>query len=104
MNIFINGIKRSDYDPNKPSRVYIDPLLPIVEYNTVEGLWFNGEASFLKEYKKTGNSIEFTPHIRYGFSNTHLNAWATLTFSNKTYVQDMDGESFSRSLLDFRRR
>ncbi len=37
----------------------------------------NGEFSYLKENKdgNGGNSIEFTPHIRYGFSNTHLNAW-----------------------------
>ena len=97
MNIFINGIKRSDYDPDHPFSVYIDALLPKVEYNTVEGLVIQGEASFLKEYKKTGNSIEFSPHIRYGFSNGHLNAWANLTFSNKTYMQDMTGESFSRS-------
>jgi Family of unknown function (DUF5686)/CarboxypepD_reg-like domain len=96
-NIFINGIKRSDYDPNEPFSVFIDPLLPLVEYNTVEGLVIQGGARFLKEYKKTGNSIEFSPHVRYGFSNTHLNAWASLTFSNKTYIQDMTGESFSRS-------
>ena len=96
-NIFINGIKRSDYDPDHPFSVYIDALLPKVEYNTVEGLVIQGGASFLKEYKKTGNSIEFSPHIRYGFSNGHLNAWANLTFSNKTYMQDMTGESFSRS-------
>ena len=84
-----------------PFSVFIDPLIPKVEYNTVEGLVIQGEASFLKEYKKTGNSIEFSPHIRYGFSNTHLNAWANLTFSKKTYMQDMDGESFSRSSWTF---
>ena len=101
MNIFINGIKRSDYDPQKPFTVYVDPILPHVEYNTVEGLVLNGEASFLKEYKKSGNSIEFTPHIRYGFSNTHLNAWATLTLSRRKFIQDMEGETYSRSAWVF---
>ena len=79
MNILINGIKRSDYDPDHPMTIYVDALLPGIEYNTVEGVVANEAVTFLKEYKKTGNSIEFTPHIRYGFSNTHLNAWATLS-------------------------
>ncbi len=101
MNIFLNGIKRSDYDPVKPFTVYVEPLLPRVEYNTVEGLVLNGEASFLKEYKKSGNSIELTPHVRYGFSNTHLNAWATLTLSNRKFIQDMEGQTYSRSAWVF---
>jgi hypothetical protein len=101
MNILFNGIKRSNYDPDQPLSVFVDPLIPKIEYNTVEGFVINGEVSFLKEYKKTGNSIEFTPHIRYGFSNGHLNAWATLTLSKKTFLQDMEGETYSRSSWAF---
>jgi hypothetical protein len=101
MNILFNGIKRSDYDPEKPLTIYIDALVPRVEYNTVEGLVVNGEMTLLKEYKKTGNSITFTPHIRYGFSNTRLSLWGTLTFSNKTVMQDLDGETYSRSSWAF---
>ena len=97
MNIFFNGIKRSDYDPDHPLSVSVKPLIPQIEYNTVEGTVIQGEASFLKEYKKTGNSIEFTPHVRYGFSNTHLNAWATLVLSKKIFQIDMNGETHSRS-------
>jgi hypothetical protein len=97
MNIFINGIKRSNYDPKQPFSINVAALLPGIEYNTVEGLVIAAEASFLKEYKQTDRSIEFTPHIRYGFSNTHLNAWATLRFSNRKLIQEMDGESSSRS-------
>ena len=101
INILINGIRRSDYNPDHPLTLFIDPLLPKIEYNTVEGLVINGGASFYKEYKKTGNSIEFAPHIRYGFSNGHLNAWATLTLSKKTFLQDMEGETYSRSSWSF---
>jgi hypothetical protein len=101
MNILINGIKRSDYDPDHPTSIYVDALLPGIEYNTVEGLVANEAVTFLKENKKTGNSIEFTPHVRYGFSNTHLNAWATLSLSKKTYLQDLDGETYSRSSWTF---
>jgi Family of unknown function (DUF5686)/CarboxypepD_reg-like domain len=97
MNILFNGIKRSDYDPENPLSIYVDALVPRVEYNTVEGLALNAEMTLLKEYKKKGKRIEFTPHIRYGFSNTRLNAWGTLTYSTKTIMQDLDGELFNRT-------
>jgi hypothetical protein len=101
MNIFFNGIKRSDYDPDRPLSITVQPLVPGVEYNTVEGLVINGEASFLKEFKRSGNSIDFTPHVRYGFSNTHLNIWGSLSFSKKIIAQDLDGETHSRSSWTF---
>jgi hypothetical protein len=97
MNILFNGIKRSDYDPVKPISINVQPLLPLIEYNTVEGFVMNGEFSFLKENKTTGNSIEFIPHIRYGFSNTHLNAWASLNLSKRKFATDLNGEQLSRS-------
>ncbi|HSZ32912.1 MAG TPA: DUF5686 and carboxypeptidase regulatory-like domain-containing protein [Puia sp.] len=97
MNILFNGIKRSDYDPVKPTSINVQPLLPLIEYNTVEGLVVNGEFSFLKENKTTGNSIEFIPHIRYGFSNTHLNAWASVNLSKRKFATDLNGEQLSRS-------
>ncbi len=100
-NILLNGIKRSDYDPVHPLSLIIQPLLPGVEYNTVEGLVVNLEAGFLKEYKNSGNSIEFSPHVRYGFSNTHLNAWATLSLNKKKFVMDLEGETYSRSSWTF---
>ena len=101
MNILFIEIRRSDYDPNHPVSIDVDPLIPGIEYNTVEGLVLNGAFSLTKENKKTGNSFEFTPHIRYGFSNTRLNIWASLTLSKKTVIQDLDGESFSRSSWTF---
>ena len=100
-NVLINGIKRSDYDPVHPLSIIIQPLLPGIEYNTVEGLVMNLEAGFLKENKITGNSIEFSPHVRYGFSNTHLNIWATLSLNKKKFVMDLEGETYSRSSWTF---
>jgi hypothetical protein len=100
-NILLNGVKRSDYDPVHPLSFTTQPLLLKLEYNTVEGLVVNGEVSFLKENTNTGNSIEFIPHIRYGFSNTRLNAWGTLNFNRKKAVFDMNGGSASRSSWSF---
>jgi hypothetical protein len=100
-NILINGVRRSDYDPDHPLSFETQPLLPKLEYNTVEGLVLNGEVRLLKEDVGTGNSIEFIPHVRYGFSNTRLNAWGTLNFNRKKALFDMNGGSQSRSSWSF---
>jgi hypothetical protein len=101
LNILITGVKRSDYDSARPLSVTTQPLLPKLEYNTVEGLVINGEFTVKKENLSTGNNFEFIPHIRYGFSNTRLNAWATLNFNRKQAVYDMSGGSSSRSTWSF---
>ncbi|MEO6960341.1 MAG: DUF5686 family protein, partial [Puia sp.] len=93
--------KRSDYDSARPLSVTTQPLLPKLEYNTVEGLVINGELTVKKENLATGNNFEFIPHIRYGFSNTRLNAWATINFNRKQAVYDMSGGSSSRSTWSF---
>ncbi len=100
-NILFNGIKRSDYNPVHPLSFTTQPLLLKIEYNTVEGLVLNGEVALLKENTNTGNSTEFIPHIRYGFSNTRLNAWGTLNFNRKKGVFDLNGGSASRTSLSF---
>lgn len=100
-NILISGVKRSDFHPDRPSSFETQPLLPKLEYNTVEGLAINGEVRFMKENLSNGNSIEFIPHIRYGFSNTRLNAWGALNFNRKKAVFDMNGGSQSRSTWSF---
>ncbi len=100
-NILLNGVKRSDFDPVQPLSFATEPLLLKLEYNTVEGLLVNGEVNFTKENLNTGNNIEFIPHIRYGFSNTRMNAWATLNFNRKKAVFDMNGGSASRTSWSF---
>lgn len=101
VNILFVGVKRSDYDPVHPKSVNIQSLLSNIEYNTVEGLAINWEASLLKENKASGNSIEFIPHVRYGFSNTHLNLWGTLNLSKRKASVDLDGETSSRAAWSF---
>ncbi|MFI5194506.1 MAG: DUF5686 and carboxypeptidase regulatory-like domain-containing protein [Chitinophagales bacterium] len=101
LNILLKGVRRSDYDPARPVSLTTQPLLLELEYNTVEGLVLNGEFTFKKENKSTGNNVEFIPHIRYGFSNTHLNAWGILNINRKQAVFDMSGGSTSRSTWSF---
>ncbi len=101
VNIFWNGFTRSSFDPNHPFSYTFQPILKGLEYNTVEGPVMNFEASFNKSFPVSKERISFTPHIRYGFSNTHLNAWGTVSFSRRTFEWDQDGGSSNRSTWSF---
>ena len=101
VNLMWNGFTRSNFDPKHPFSFSFQPLLKGLEYNTVEGLVMNLEASFNKSFPVSKERISFTPHVRYGFSDTHLNAWATLSFSRRTFEWDEDGGSANRSSWSF---
>ena len=40
--------------------------------------------------------LTFSPHIRYGFHNTHLNPWAELRWRRRTFEQEGDDAFSSR--------
>lgn len=90
--ILWNGFTRSDYHPEHPFSYSWEPLLKGLEYNTVEGLAANVELSFRKSFPALRQQISFTPHLRYGFNNTHVNAWGTLVFSKRVFNRGAEGE------------
>jgi len=56
------------------------PWWEMVGYNTVEGIDANLWGTFRK---KAGSSVlRLEPHVRYGFHNTRLNVWATLSWKD----------------------
>jgi len=64
MNILWNGFTRSNYDPANYNSVEWQPLLKGIEYNTVEGLALNAEASFNHGFLPQKRELSFTPqHI-----------------------------------------
>jgi hypothetical protein len=99
--ILWSGFTRNNYQPERPVHFSWQPLLKGVQYNTVEGVNVNVEATIDKAWIKSRQRISFTPHIRYGFSNTHLNAWGTLVYSKRTFTVDEDGSSSGRSTWTF---
>jgi hypothetical protein len=84
MNILWNGFTRSNYDPASYRSIQWQPLLRQVQYNTVEGLVLNAEATFSRGLPARQRELSFTPHVRYGFSNGHLNAWGTLSYNKRS--------------------
>lgn len=57
----------------------VKPLLTQLEYNTVEGLVVSIEPD-LQLSLKGNNRLTIEPVIRYGFSNTHLNAYTRMSW------------------------
>lgn len=88
LDIFWHGIQRTHYSSTRPYSWSVEPLLKNPEYNTAEGYVLNVNASVRKYIRKWKTNFSFEPNIRYGFSNTHLNAWANLNFRTR----DMDEE------------
>lgn len=84
MNVLWNGFSRSNYNPKNYTTIQWQPLLKQVQYNTVEGLVLNGEATFSRGFPSVNRELSFTPHVRYGFSNEHFNAYATLNYHSRS--------------------
>ena len=84
MNVLWNGFTRSNYNPKNYTTIQWQPLLKQVQYNTVEGLVLNGEATFSRGFPSVNRELSFTPHVRYGFSNEHFNAYATLNYHSRS--------------------
>ena len=88
MNVLWNGFTRSNYDPKRWHTFQWNGLLKQVQYNTVEGLVLNSSATISRAYPGIKRELSFTPHVRYGLSNGHLNAWGTVSFNKRSFWWD----------------
>ncbi len=70
----------------KDIRWYAEPLINILNYNTVEGVVVNISPSIFKSGKGR-RMLYLSPNIRYGFSNQHFNAHLTGYYNfGKSYL------------------
>ncbi len=88
LGIFWSGINRRHYTKTNNSSWGIEPLIKNLEYNTVEGVVLNTNLYYRTYFKKIKSDFTIEPHVRYGFNNTHLNAWADLRFSTRDWSAD----------------
>ncbi|HNG63074.1 MAG TPA: DUF5686 family protein, partial [Ferruginibacter sp.] len=88
LNIFWKGIQRTHYSKTNTYSWGIESLIKGLEYNTVEGVVVNLNMYFDRHIPKWKTNVSFEPSFRYGFNNTHLNAWATLTFRTRDWETD----------------
>ncbi|MGC4104677.1 DUF5686 and carboxypeptidase regulatory-like domain-containing protein [Ferruginibacter sp.] len=88
LDIFWSGINRTHYTKTGSTSWGIESLIKNLEYNTVEGAVINTNFYYTKYLKKLKSNFSIRPHVRYGFSNTHLNAWADLSFGTRDWSTD----------------
>lgn len=93
LHIFWQGIERKHYKKNSTINWGIQPLIKQVEYNTVEGLVINFNPFYEQKFSSHQPNISVHPHIRYGFSNTHLNAWLDVSIRTRDWS---DGKKIKR--------
>ncbi len=82
MNVLVSG--QGIRNEKKRSYISIDPVIQSIQFNTVEGWALNFRVTYFKRLDTLSfsrKSILFSPVIRYGFSNRHVNAFATLAYS-----------------------
>ncbi len=95
LQVFFSGFARSDFRQPRPLHYSMEGLIPSIEYNTVEGLNIKATGSIRRALKNGRGDLSFSPHIRYGFHNTRLNAYGVLTLNRRKFVRD--GEDASAS-------
>ncbi len=88
LNIFWKGINRTHYSKTNQFTWGIESLVKGLEYNTVEGVVVNLNMYYDKHIPKWKTNFSFEPNFRYGFSNTHLQAWATMIFRTRDWDAD----------------
>lgn len=74
LQVFWSGINRTHYSASNSYKWGIEPIIKRLQYNTVEGVVLNVDGYYDKSLKNSGTKLTIKPSVRYGFSNTHLNA------------------------------
>ncbi len=71
----VGGINRNVYRKHGGFNWGIQGLPTAISYNTAEGVTLNMHGYINKYLRKAKTQLAIEPSIRYGFNNTHLNAW-----------------------------
>ena len=77
-DIFWSGVHHNFYGKRRTIFYSAKPLLPKLDYNTVEGLAIVAEQTFGYYPRKGKNTYKLDWYSRYGISNTHFNSYADL--------------------------
>ena len=88
LDIFWKGIDRKHYTKTNITTWGIESLIKSLEYNTAEGVVATANFYYNRYLKKLRSNFSVQPHIRYGFNNTHLNAWADIDFNTRDLSTD----------------
>ncbi len=96
--ILLSGYEKRRMSPKRSLTWGIDPLIWNMAYNNPEGVVLNLNGYVQQSRWKGKTQVSFEPNIRYGFSNGHLNAWASLAIRKRVLNEQ---EQLQRQTLRF---
>src|SRR3982750_3770865 len=101
MDIVFSGININHEKTRESYR--INSLSRSLGYNTAEGAIVNFRGTYLKRLDSTGfnHSYSITPVIRYGFSNTHLNAYLIGSYNFRKKYRNTNTLSGGKRVYQF---
>lgn len=79
-----SGVDHSFYSRKGTVEYHLNPLLPNVEFNSVEGWAVSAEQHFTIRPAKSKRDFRLDLNSRYGISNRHFNSFAELTIRERT--------------------
>ncbi|MEO8766496.1 MAG: DUF5686 and carboxypeptidase regulatory-like domain-containing protein, partial [Ginsengibacter sp.] len=82
------GVSRTHYSKTNTYSFELDPLLKVLQYNTIEGVAINPSISISKFVPQWKSNVSFITDLRYGFNNNHFNAWAGFNFKSGDFDID----------------
>ncbi|MGG9971724.1 DUF5686 and carboxypeptidase regulatory-like domain-containing protein [Ferruginibacter sp. SUN002] len=85
LKVFWSGINRTHYGKNNNFEWGISPLIKKLQYNPAEGVVLLAEGYYRKYFKRSSTNLLIEPSIRYGFSNTHLNAHVDVSLRTREF-------------------
>lgn len=86
--VFWSGINRTHYSRTNTFKWGIEPLVQHLEYNPAEGVVASIAGYYERHLPRSKTNLTIQPTIRYGFNNTHLNAWADVTLRTRDWATD----------------
>ena len=93
--IFWQGIHRTHFSKTDTYSWGIESLIKNLEYNTAEGLVLNVHGNYNQYLRKWKTNLSIQPNLRYGLNNTHLNAWADISFRTRDWSTDKKLKRYS---------
>jgi hypothetical protein len=88
MQVLWTGVDRTHFSKTHQYSYEVDPLLKVVQYNTVEGVAINPSFAISKYISSLKSRLSFITDLRYGFNNQHFNAWAGINLSSSDFDID----------------
>ena len=87
-DIFWKGLQRRHFSKEGNYSWWVGSLFKNLEYNPAEGLVLNFNVGYDHFIKKWKTNLSVQPFLRYGFNNSHFNAWASIDLRTRDWATD----------------